>query len=318
MTTRQSNTPCHAAHTTGPTHIAARSNRTPDEVERNRVFMAAAGRVEFGRHENTLRTVWIAFALFASLGPERICYAAVERTRKDDEEEKPGIAERALVSGRTVRRHIPALVARGLLYAENRVGGRTPTVWKVILPDELMGPGVTACPPRPDTVSDDIKDRTYVPGRAAKLQARPGGNGVHCGSGPVTTAAPWKGSPAPSPSPLTVLATPEQHTAGMQGILDTIQRVKDTPSPTITTDDDRAHGHQPTHSDEQEALFNERDRLLNLERAARFNARGTAPARPTSGCPQCGHNRIIGGSCDQCGYDDGTGPQPNADFNQGH
>ena len=121
-----------------------RFSRTAEQVESNRVFMAAAGRVEFGRYENTLRTVWIAFALFASLGPERICYAAVERKRKDDGEEKPGIAERAKVSGRTVRRHIPALIERGLIYAENRVGGRTPTVWKVILPDELIAPVLTA------------------------------------------------------------------------------------------------------------------------------------------------------------------------------
>ena len=170
---------------TGPTHIAARSNRTPQQVESNRVFMAAAGRVKFGRHEATLHAVWIAFALFASLGPERICYAAVERKREDEDEDKPGIAERARVSGRTVRRHIPALIDRGLIKAENRVGGRTPTVWKVILPDELIGPELTACPPRPDTVSDDIKDRTYVQGRAPfRGQARPCEKGLKVGSRP--------------------------------------------------------------------------------------------------------------------------------------
>ena len=316
MTTRQRNTPYQAALPTGPTHVAARSNRTPAEVESNRVFMAAAGRVEFGRHENTLRTVWIAFALFASLGPERICYAAVERTRKDDDEEKPGIAERALVSGRTVRRHIPALIARGLIEAENRVGGRTPTVWKVILPDELIGPGRTACPPRPDTVSDDIKDQRYVPGRAAKPQARPGGKVVDCGSGPVTTAAPLKGSPVPSPSPLTVVATPEQHTAGLQDILDTIQRLKDTTSRTVTTpddDDDDATTTPPTHSDDQEALFAEQDRQLQQQRQAAFTP--TADRLTENTCP---HDRIIGGSCHDCGYDDGTGPVPSADFNNGH
>ena len=96
--------------------------------------MAAAGRVEFGRFEATQRAVWIAFAYFASLGVERICYATVEH-----------VAERAKVSDRTVQRHIPALMERGRIYAENRVGGRTPAVWKVILPDELITPGVTAC-----------------------------------------------------------------------------------------------------------------------------------------------------------------------------
>ena len=297
----------------GPTHIAARSNRTPQEVERNRVFMAAAGRVKFGRHEATLHAVWIAFALFASLGPERICYAAVERKREDEDEDKPGIAERARVSGRTVRRKIPALIDRGLIKAENRVGGRTPTVWKVILPDQLIGPELTACPPRPDTVSDDIKDRTYVPGRAAKPQARPGGKVVDCGSGPVTTAAPSKGSPVPSPSPLTVLATPEQIQPYMDAMRETTQKATAERTPTITTDADHAQGHQPTHSDEQEALFQEHDRQLQQQREAK-----RPTLRRSPGCPECGHNRLIGGSCHDCGYDDGTGFQPSADYNNGH
>ena len=36
------------------------------------------------------------------------------------------------------------------------------------------------------------------------------------------------------------------------------------------------------------------------------------------GCPQCASDRLIGGSCHDCGYDDGTGPVPSADYNQGH
>ena len=81
--------------------------------------------------------MWIAFAYFASLGLERICYATVEH-----------IAERAKVSGRTVQRNILALAHRDLLYAETRVGGHTPTVWKVLIREEAPGgPGVTACHP---------------------------------------------------------------------------------------------------------------------------------------------------------------------------
>ena len=95
----------------GPTHIAARSTRTPEQVESNRVFMAAAGRVEFGRHENTRRAVFMAFAYFGSFGPERVCYATVEH-----------VAERAKVSARTVQRHCPALVSRELIYAPTRAG----------------------------------------------------------------------------------------------------------------------------------------------------------------------------------------------------
>ena len=94
---------------TGVVHRGAgpipRSTRTPEQVESNRAFMAAAGRVKFGRYEATQRGVWIACAYFASVGVERICYATVEH-----------ISERAKVSARTVQRHIPALIERGLIY----------------------------------------------------------------------------------------------------------------------------------------------------------------------------------------------------------
>ena len=291
----------------GPSHIAARSNRTPEEVERNRAFMAAAGRVEFGRYEATQRAVWIAFAYFASLGVERICYATVEH-----------VAERAKVSARTVQRHIPALIERGRIYAETRVGGRTPAVWKVILPDELMGPGVTACHPRGDSMSDDIRDRTFFPGRAAKPQARPGGKGVKSGSSPVTTAAPLKGSPAPSPSPLIVLPTAEQIEPHIEAMREIVQRATET---TSTTEDQPAH--QPSSfklDPDTEARMFEADRLLHEStEALGFPAVGSLgpPPKPTGGCPQCGNQRLMGGSCDQCGHDDGTGFRPSADYNAG-
>ena len=166
---------------TGPTGVVhrgagpvPRSTRTREQVESNRAFMAAAGRVRFGRHEATLRGVWIAICLFASLGPERICYAAVERKREDEDEDKPGIAERAKVSGRTVRRHFPALIDRGLIEAENRAGGRTPTTWKVTLPDDTqIAPTRTECPARADRVSDDLKDRGSSSGPRPKGASAP-------------------------------------------------------------------------------------------------------------------------------------------------
>ena len=305
MTTRQRNTPYQAALPTGPTHVAARSNRTPAEVESNRVFMAAAGRVEFGRHENTRRAVFMAFAYFGSFGPERVCYATVEH-----------VAERAKVSARTVQRHSPALVSRELIYAPTRAGGHVPTVWKILLSEPApIERGLTLCRPRGDSVSPDIRDRGSSSGPRPKGASAPQKrNGKNCGSGPVTTAAPLKGSPVPSPCPPTVVPTPEQHTAGMQDILDTIQRLKDTTSRTVTTpDDDDATTTPPTHSDEQEALFKEHDRQLQQQRQAAFTP--TADRLTENTCP---HTRIIGGSCHDCGYDDGTGPVPSADFNNGH
>ena len=57
---------------TGVVHRGAgpipRSTRTPEQVESNRAFMAAAGRVEFGRYEATQRAVWIRLRLLRQSG----------------------------------------------------------------------------------------------------------------------------------------------------------------------------------------------------------------------------------------------------------
>ena len=80
-----------------------------------------------------------------------------------------------------------------------------------------------------------------------------------------------------------------------------------------TPDDDGADATKPpTHSDEQEALFAEQDRQLQQKRASQL----IQPVERTE--DNCPHNRLIGGSCHDCGYDDGTGPQPSADYNNGH
>ena len=210
---------------TGPARLV---QRTQAQIERNRAFLAAAGRVEFGRYEATSRAIWIAFAYFASLGVERICYATVEH-----------VAERAKVSARTVQRHIPALIEQGRIYAENRVGGRTPSVWKIILPDELITPGVTGCHPRGDRMSDDIRDRTLFPGRAAKLQARPGGKGVKSDSSPVSTATPPKGAPVP--------AGPQEQQ--FRTDLETFTK------PKIVTTDERTDDERTDQRDQALALF---------------------------------------------------------------
>ena len=155
---------------TGPTHVASRSTpppRTAAEVESNRAFLAAAGRVEFGRYEATLRDIWMAFAYFASLSDARECYGTGEH-----------IAEKARRSGRTVRRHVPALIDRGLIQSDNRKGGHDPSTWKVVLPADVrvgltsvspdvrggqdVRAGRTGCPGRADTVSDDIRNREKV------------------------------------------------------------------------------------------------------------------------------------------------------------
>ena len=275
-----------------PTGPVLRFSRTDEQVESNRAFMAEAGRVTFGRYAATQRAVWIAFAYFASLGVERICNATVEH-----------IAERAKVSGRTVRRHVPALIERGLIYTENREGGRKTAVWKITLV-------VSPRPGRADTVSDEIRDRTYVQGRSpSRASARPCEKGVKSGSRPVTTAAPLKGSPAPSPSPLIVVATPQTAEPYMQAMREIVQRT--TGSTTTTTEDELPSSF--TLDPVIEARLAERDRLLHGR-----EEHPLPPPKQKAGCTQCGNQRLMGGSCDNCGHDDGTGFQPSADYNHGH
>ena len=113
---------------TGPTHVAARATRptrTAAEVESNRTFLAAAGRVEFGRHEATLERVWMAHAFYASLSGERECRATTEH-----------LAVRAKRSASTVRTHQRTLIARSLIETDTRKGGRESTRWRVMLPAE--------------------------------------------------------------------------------------------------------------------------------------------------------------------------------------
>ena len=107
---------------TGPTHIVS---RTPQQVDANRDFLAAAGRVEFDRNEATLQGVWMAVAYFASLGDGRECYATVEH-----------IAEKAKRSASTVRTHLRTLIHKNLIQTDNRKGGHHPTRWRVLLPGD--------------------------------------------------------------------------------------------------------------------------------------------------------------------------------------
>ena len=158
------------------------------------------------------------------------------------------------------------------------------------------------------------KGKRALPGRSAT----PSIIGVVRTAEPVTTAAPLKGSPAPSPSPLTVLATPEQIQTSIEAMREIVQRATET---TSTTEDHPAHQPSSFNLDpDTEARLAEQDRLLHESTEAfGFPAVGTIgpPPKPTGGCPQCGNQRLMGGSCDQCGHDDGTGFRPSADYNAG-
>ena len=156
---------------TGPTHVAARG-RTAEQVAAGKAFMAAAGRVDFDhpdpdgergdrihdRGAGTLRAVWMAVCYYASLGTddeERTCYAKVK-----------SIAARAIVSERTVRSHLPALVALGLIQTEYRKGGHMPTTWSVspsVRGGSNCRAGRQSLPGRAAVTADEVRDQDTSP-----------------------------------------------------------------------------------------------------------------------------------------------------------
>ena len=56
--------------------------------------------------------------------------------------------------------------------------------------------------------------------------------------------------------------------------------------------------------------------ILNLPKKGGGLPLNMAP-RHRGGCPNCGHDRMMGGSCNECGHEDGTEFRPSADFNAG-
>ena len=63
------------------------------------------------------------------------CYAELEN-----------VGKRARRSGRTVRRHVPALMARGLVQCSARQGGHTPSRWSVVLPADVRAGRTSVSP----------------------------------------------------------------------------------------------------------------------------------------------------------------------------
>ena len=135
---------------TGPTHIAVRGTpRTAAQLASARTFLAAAGRVKFDRGQATLKAVWMTLAYYASLGEARECFATVTT-----------LADRALVTGRTVRRCVQALIDRGLIQTDHRSAGNAPTTWTIraFSPGQDVRVTRTGCPGDPDRMSGEVRN----------------------------------------------------------------------------------------------------------------------------------------------------------------
>ena len=152
---------------TGPTGVVHRGPepRTEDELRDNREFLRVAGQVDFGPRAHVLTLVWMAVAYYASLKPERTCYARVDTLAKKSKG----------LSTRTVQRKLNELAVLGYIVTDHRSGGFRSTSWDVELyPGHAVAEPPTACHPAPDSasppprhavienhdsVSPDIRDR---------------------------------------------------------------------------------------------------------------------------------------------------------------
>ena len=152
---------------TGPTGVVHRGPepRTQAELEDNREFLRVAGQVDFGPGEHVLTLVWMSVAYYASLKPERTCFARVDTLAKKAKG----------VSTRTVQRKLHVLAGLGYITTDHRSGGYRSTYWDVELyPGQAVIEPPTACHPPPDresppprqpvienhdSVSPDIRDR---------------------------------------------------------------------------------------------------------------------------------------------------------------
>ena len=151
----------------GPTGVVHRGPepRTKAEQEDNREFLRVAGQVDFGPRAHVLTLVWMAVAYYASLKPERTCYARVDTLAKKSKG----------LSTRTVQRKLNKLAGLGYITTDHRSGGYRSTYWDVELypghaviepptashpsPDSLSPPPRQPVVENHDSVSPDIRDR---------------------------------------------------------------------------------------------------------------------------------------------------------------
>ena len=131
--------------------------RTEAELQDNREYLRVAGQVDFGPRAHVLFLVWMAVAYYASLAPERTCFARVDTLAKKAKGLSP----------RTVQRKLHELAVLGYISTDQRSGGFHSTHWDVVLdPDPVAraredsrGLTVTACHPPPDSVSPQPRQR---------------------------------------------------------------------------------------------------------------------------------------------------------------
>ena len=259
----------------------------------------------------TEKAVFMAYAALA--GPTGATWK-VKGQRAHFYARQAKVATTAGCTARTVYTMSLRLLQAGRLRRVLSGRGRIPHVF-VVVPDGWYSQS------RPERRSDlNLVDRNHVPiNRASsKRRAADATRLEEETSSPVTQpplasraaedVPSKKPDPPKKPWPLFVVATPDQAQPHIDAMLEIIERskAKDT-SPTEAS----TFNLDP----ELEARMVEQDRLHHEgKKGVAFSL--DIPPIYRGGCPQCGHDRMMCGSCNECGYDDGTGFTPSADKNE--
>ena len=214
---------------------------------------------------------------------------------------------------RVVRHHIARLERVGLWVRIGRKGQTN--LYGLHLPGEAQEGFVQ---PRPRHARA-APPGTHVPPKCSlEVLRAPSGrsaayskNGVVRTPEPVTTAAPLKGSPVPTHS-----SAWHQQNKPSRTSTPCLPLSLSVPLPPQPAARDPSTPSTFNLDPDLEARFVEQDRLYHAgEKGVALSL--DTPQIYRGGCPQCGHERMMGGSCHECGYDDQTGFRPSADCNKG-
>ena len=238
------------------------------------------------------------------------------------------------IEPRTVRRHVAHLERVGLWVRNGRRKGRG-NLYELHLPGEAQEGFSRPDPGHQDPGYPGHQDPpkwSYKRRALSGLSAAISKNGVVRTPEPVeavTTAAPIKGSPAPSPSPLVGLASPSQ----AQPHIEAMREIAQTASRTQEPSDGQKGVPDPDPTPEQRAaalaMFAEVDAGIDEAAEAAILTKRDAPIDRTGEgiigggytggtpdtCPRCGYDRIYAGGCESCGADLRDFGD---DFNHGH
>ena len=255
----------------------------------------------------TEKYVFMAYAALA--GPTGATWA-IKRNRVWFFARQEKVVEIAGCCMKTVQRMTFRLVKSGRLRCVQSGRGRLPHAMMVV-PEgwDSQSRGDTESPLRSVEATQSRHNRAFTKRRAADATRLVEEETSSPVTQPPLASRAAEAVPAKKPGPLFVVATPSQAQPHIDAMLELIERSKakvtsPIESSTFNLDPDT------------EARMAEQDRRHHAgEKGVALSLDTPTPSR--GGVQKCGHDRMMGGSCHECGYDDGTGFTPSADQNQG-